>query len=126
MSSGNTSRTAALGREYCLNIVKVNIQGRHGRQWYCWLLGSDDVGGKQPYGLGAWKKTWHSEGCWPVPTLPSRSAGAAHLSGTQTVRPAGEGPTGKGGFPDRGVLHCQQLRLSGLIKPSITSSMPGI
>lgn len=22
--------------------------------------------------------------------------------------------------PDRGVLHCQQLRLSGLIKPSIT------
>lgn len=84
------------------------------------------MGGKQPYGLGAWMKGWHSEGCWPVPILASQSAGAAHLSVTPTVRQAGEGPTGKGGFSDRGVLHCQQLCLSGLIKPSITRSMPGI
>lgn len=77
-------------------------------------------------GLGPGRRLsiWRDAGLSPI--LHTQSVGAAHLSETQTVRQAGEGPTGKGGFSDRGVLHCQQLRLSGLIKPSITCFMPGI
>lgn len=78
-------------------------------------------------GLGSGRRLsiWRDAGLAPFRS-PDPSAGTAHLSETQTVRRAGEGPTGKGGFSDRGVLHCQQLRLSGLIKPSITCFMPGI
>lgn len=117
--AGTTSRTATLARECCLHILQGQARGL----WYCWLLGSGDIGGRQPYGMGAGRRLsiWRD-----VPILHSQSVGAAHLSETQTVRQAGEGPTGKGGFSDRGVLHCQQLRLSGLIKPSITCLMPGI
>lgn len=63
---------------------------------------------------------WYSLGIWrSAGTLLSHSVGVAHPSGAQAVRRGG-GLQARDASPDRGVLHCQQLRLGGLIKPSIT------
>lgn len=99
-----------LPSEWCDRTVRM------GENDSCWSLEPDDLVVLSSMGVA-----WHLEGCWPVPTLrlhSCRSYPSVRGSGCQAGHWGGLWV--RDASPDRGVLHCQQLRLGRLIKPSIT------